>query len=265
MNGLHVAGHFGEWVQGRLGPDGPLALVTLPCAALGVSVWHRATPHGLRLHGVGLTPQQTHRFLASLGLSLRGSVRMRARAHLGFGTGVSSARLVSLARLAGWQGAPADLARACVAFEGASDPLAFAMPDRLLWASRVGRKLADFPALPRYEILGGFLGGPNWTDPKDVGFADISDLVADWSQARDLRDVAALASESAARCQAMRGPAGDPTACLARDLGALGWLRAHTGAARGLIFAPGTVPRCASRTLREAGLQALLQFRGGGQ
>ena len=26
-----VAGHFGEWLQGRLGPDGPVALVTLPC------------------------------------------------------------------------------------------------------------------------------------------------------------------------------------------------------------------------------------------
>ena len=32
-----VPGHFGEWMQGRLGPDGPVALVTLACPALGVS------------------------------------------------------------------------------------------------------------------------------------------------------------------------------------------------------------------------------------
>jgi hypothetical protein len=63
----------------------------------------------------------------------------------------------------------------------------------------------------------------------------------------------------------MRGPAGDPTPGLARDLGALGWLRAHTGAARGLIFAPGTVPRGAHDALRAAGLRALVRFRGGGR
>ncbi|TCP38104.1 hypothetical protein EV662_12129, partial [Rhodovulum marinum] len=31
-----VAGHFGEFLQGRLGPDGPVVLVTLPCPALAV-------------------------------------------------------------------------------------------------------------------------------------------------------------------------------------------------------------------------------------
>ena len=32
-----VPGHFGEWIQGRLGPGGPVALVTLACPALSVS------------------------------------------------------------------------------------------------------------------------------------------------------------------------------------------------------------------------------------
>ena len=32
-----VAGHFGELLQGRLGPSGPLALVTLPTAAWRVA------------------------------------------------------------------------------------------------------------------------------------------------------------------------------------------------------------------------------------
>ena len=31
-----VFGHFGEWVQGRLGPEGPVVLVTMLCRAHGV-------------------------------------------------------------------------------------------------------------------------------------------------------------------------------------------------------------------------------------
>ena len=34
---LRVAGHFGELLQGRIGRDGPVALVTLPCPVLGVT------------------------------------------------------------------------------------------------------------------------------------------------------------------------------------------------------------------------------------
>ena len=33
---IEVRGHFGEWLQGRLGPGGPLALVTVACPALAV-------------------------------------------------------------------------------------------------------------------------------------------------------------------------------------------------------------------------------------
>lgn len=39
-----VAGHFGELVQGRLGPDGPVALITLPCPALTVQATWRPGP-----------------------------------------------------------------------------------------------------------------------------------------------------------------------------------------------------------------------------
>ena len=34
---VRVPGHFGELLQGRIGSDGPVALVTLPCPALGVT------------------------------------------------------------------------------------------------------------------------------------------------------------------------------------------------------------------------------------
>lgn len=258
---LRVPGHFGELMQGRLGARGPVVLVTLPCAELGVAAGCRPG-RGLALHRAG-APARGRALLRALGLAAPGRVAMRPLAEPGCGTGVSTASLVALAELAGWRGQAEDLAAACVAVEGASDPLMFPAPERLLWASRAGRALARLPALPRFEVLGGFWGPPRATDAKDSDFADISDLVAAWQGARALPDFAALASESAARSLARRGPAGDPVAGLARRFGALGWCMAHTGAARGLIYAPGTVPAGAAAGLRAAGLRGVRVFRGG--
>ncbi|TKD21979.1 propanediol utilization protein [Rhodobacter capsulatus] len=261
---LHIPGHFGEWLQGRLGADGPVVLVTLPAPALGLDLCYRPGP-GLSLRGAGLTPARARRFLDLLGLSLRGRIVLRPVVAPGLGTGVSTASLVALARLAGWNGAPEILARACVAAEGASDPLMFAAPERMLWASRQGRALAALPALPRHEILGGFSGDPARTEATDSAFPDVTDLVARWRGAATLADFAAIATESAARCSALRGPFEETAPQLAADLGALGWLRAHTGAARGLIFAPGTVPAGAGAALRAAGWRGLVRIRGGGR
>lgn len=261
---LHIPGHFGEWLQGRLGAGGPVVLVTLPAPALGLDLCYRPGP-GLSLRGAGLTAARARRFLAPLGLSLRGRIVLRPVVAPGLGTGVSTASLVALARLAGWEAAPEILARACVAAEGASDPLMFAAPERLLWASRQGRALAALPVLPRYEVMGGFQGGPARTEAADSAFPDVADLVARWQRAQGLGDFAAIATESAARCSALRGPAGEVAPQLAADLGALGWLRAHTGAARGLIFAPGTVPAGTEAVLRAAGWRGLVRIKGGGR
>ncbi|MCC5963273.1 MAG: propanediol utilization protein [Rhodobacteraceae bacterium] len=264
MNSVRVAGHCGEWLQGRLGPSGPVVLVTLPCNALGVRGWQRDAA-GLRLSGAGISMLRAQHFLRRLGLGMRGRVLLRASAPPGLGAGMSTAQLVALARLAGWQGDPLALARACVACEGASDPLMFPAPERMLWASRAGRIVQPMPALPQHDVLAGFLGGPVPTDPHDNDFADISDLVDDWSRAQTLPAFAAMASESAARCLRHRGPADDATARLARDSGALGWAIAHTGAARALIFAPGQIPADAPATMRRAGFRSVMRFRGGGR
>lgn len=261
---IEVAGHFGEWMQGRLGRAGPVALITLPCPAICLCGYHLAGGPGLRLAGAGLHVSQVRRFLRGLGLGLGGRVRLRASVAPGLGTGMSTAQLVALARLAGWDGPPERLAQACLRMEGASDPLMFGAPERLLWASRAGVALDLMPRLPRYEMIGGFWGGPQRTEARDDRFPDISDLCAAWPRARTLAEVAALASESARRTLALRGPADDPVAGLSRDLGALGMVMAHTGAARGLIFAPGTVPREAAQMLRQAGLRHVLRFTGGG-
>ncbi|MCE0504783.1 propanediol utilization protein [Roseivivax sp. GX 12232] len=259
---IRVAGHFGEWLQGRLGPEGPVVLVTCACARLGVSATRRG-PGPLRLDGP-LEPGPARALLTALDLP-EGHFEIRAEMPLGAGAGASTAALVALARAAGFAGTPEMLAAACLAAEGASDPLMRATPDGCLWASREARALHPLPPPPEAEILGGFFGAPSRTDPEDARFPDIADLAEAWSRAPDLPEAARLASLSATRTSALRGPGGDPTEALAQELGALGHLRAHTGSARGLIFAPGTLPEEGPARLAEAGFARVFTFRTGGR
>ncbi len=258
-----VFGHFGELLQGRIGPSGPVALVTLPCPTL----WAQAQVAPGRLLALYqpvrvVTVPALHRLLDRLGLPERGRFRLRLNMPAGGGAGASTAALIALAQAAGAGDARA-LLRAVFAEERASDPLLFDRPERVLWASRRGEVLADLPALPRFEVLGGFCGKGQRTDPDDHDFPDISDLLEDWRGA-GLTRMAHLAAESARRTLALRGPADDPTPALAHNLGALGFTIAHTGAARGLIFAPGTVPESAEADLRARGFSRITRFGCGG-
>jgi uncharacterized protein involved in propanediol utilization len=255
-----VAGHFGELMQGRLGANGPLALISLPCPPLCVTATRRPA-RGLHIHAHGMiTPVRARQFLAHLGLGISGRIALTADMPIGGGAGSSTAALVALARLAGWHGAPHLLARACILSEGASDPLMHPNAAQILWAPREGRILAPMPALPAFDILGGFYGPAQRTDAADLHFSDISDLVHQWQAARSLTDFAAIAAQSAQRTLALRGPVGDPTARLAHELGAMGYVIAHTGTARGLIFARGGVPENGRAALIAAGLRAPLIF-----
>ncbi|GAW34613.1 hypothetical protein RA2_01664 [Roseovarius sp. A-2] len=256
-----VIGHFGEWLQGRLGPNGPVALITLVCPVLAA----RAPGTGLRLPAL-FDAARLDIFAAALGLDAPDWPALDCDMPLGAGAGASTACLVASARALGHSGAPDALARACLAVEGASDPLMHVAPDRLLWASRRAEVLRNLPGLPEAEIVGGFWGESERTDPDDENFPDIADLVEVWSEAAardDLAAIAGIATESARRCTAQRGPA-DPMPDLARDLGALGYARAHTGPARALIFAPGKVADGAGAALHEAGLRDVAHFRTGG-
>lgn len=257
-----VQGHFGEWLQGRLGPEGPVALVTLVCPALCAV----APGGGLRLEDV-FDAAQLDRFRAALGLAGGDWPGIGCAMPLGAGAGASTACLVAAARAAGFGGGPEALARACLAAEGASDPLMFEAPDRVLWASREGRIVAHLPPPPSCEVVGGLWGAPERTDAADLGFADVTDLVGAWrgaAEAGDLPAAARIASISAGRCAALRGGAG-PMADLVAALGALGHVRAHTGSARGLIFAPGGAPEDAAEVLCAAGLRDIVAFRTGGR
>ncbi|WP_420556892.1 hypothetical protein [Roseovarius sp.] len=82
-------------------------------------------------------------------------------------------------------------------------------------------------------------------------------------EAGDLRRDAALALGSAPRCKARRGPC-DPMADLARDLGTVGIVPAHTGSARGRSrYAPRNNPPYGPSALQEAGLKTILSFETG--
>lgn len=266
---VRVAGHFGELMQGRIGPDGPVALISLPCPALTLDAWHRPG-RGLTLFGSGqrlLGPVMARRLLAALRIDLAGTIRLRAAMPVGGGGGASTASLVALARLADPTLAPLAIARACLHCEGASDPLMFAEPERLLWASREGRVLCQFPPLPRFDVIGGFYGPAQRTDPADSDFPDIADLVGPWNAAalrQDLAGLAQLATVSALRTMKHRRGGEDAEAGLMDGLGALGFVIAHTGSVRGFLFAPGRIPALAREVLREAGFRGVVQFGVGG-
>lgn len=259
---VRVEGHFGELMQGRLGNDGPVALVTLPCPALAVEAHPAplADPHGL------LPPARARALLSALDLPDPGPFALTANMPRGGGAGASTAALVALARLAGARQTGPDLARACVAVEGASDPLMLDRPERILWASRQAEVLAELPALPAFDVIGGFFGPNQRTDPLDDQFPDISDLIAPWRKAAaagDAAKVAALASLSAERTLSLRCKGDDPTAGLALVTGALGHVIAHTGSARGLLFARGANLAGVQERLEQAGFRRIVSFRTG--
>lgn len=258
---VFVAGHLGEWLQGRLGPGGPLALITLACPRYGVRVTRRDGPFVVTGAGALLDPARGGALLTRLGRPLEGRFQVVADFPPGGGAGMSTAALVALARAAG---ATEGLEAACLAVEGASDPLMLDRPDAALWAPRAGQVLRVLPPPPRCEVLGGFFGPPLRTDPADLAFPDIADLVAEWRPEAGLAHRARLASLSAERCTALRGPSDDPMAELARETGASGHARAHTGSARALLFAPGQVPDHAAEAMRAAGLTGICRFVTGG-
>lgn len=255
-----VTGHFGEWLQGRLGPTGPMALVTMPCNAL----W--ATPAITPDQGINrFDPALLQQFLCNLGLTAAHLPAIKTNMPLGGGAGGSTAYLVALARACGYDGPPQSLADACLAAEGAVDPLMFAQADQILWDSRRAQMLDQLPPPPSAQIIGGFGSDPVFTDPKDYNFDDITEWLSDWRAAcaqRDLPRAAQIATRSA-QSRAARLKSAEPIFYLARDLGALGVVMAHTGSARGLIFAPNSAPKSTAAALATAGLNTVTSFHTG--
>jgi uncharacterized protein involved in propanediol utilization len=96
---VFVAGHFGEWLQGTVGADRRVALVTLACPVAGVQAEVAGTGAlAIELNADRLDAARCQNFLSVLGVAARGHVRLRADLPPGGGTGMSTAALVALAR-----------------------------------------------------------------------------------------------------------------------------------------------------------------------
>lgn len=261
-----VSCHFGEWLQGRLGSDGPVVLITLACPSLEV----RATrePKGaFFINGnSGLSHGVAARFFAALKVALpMGRFDVVSDVDPGSGVGVSTASLLVLAAAAGIKASAEELATAALVAEGAVDPLMMPGPDQILWASRSARVVRPVAALPEFDVVGGFWGAPERTNAADDGFPNVADLVAEWDTSKgDASALACIASASADRTTALRGPFGDPTSGLAVAQGALGHARAHTGSARTLLFPVDGIPANAESAMRDAGYSGVFRFRTGG-
>lgn len=269
-----VMGHFGELVQGRLGQDGPVVAITLPCPALAVRAAYR--PGGsFRLRSAGPSPLDAARAVSLLraldGGSAEGCLALSADMPPGGGAGSSTAAILATAIAYAASRridlhAPEQLARICVGIEGATDPLMFADPATLLWAPRIAEALGRLPPLPEIEVVGGFFGPGVRTDPTDVRFADVADLVAAWPSAcasGNPRGIAALATASAERNAVLRGgPDIAHIGKIGKVFGALGIVAAHTGSALGLIFVPDH-PGCgaAGKEMTAAGFEGVVRFR----
>ncbi len=263
-----VAGQFGAFLHGRLGPDGPVVVVALPAPGLRVTAhWSPAGPFRLHAPGRTVSPGSLLRLWRALGgQAPRGLMRIVADMPAGGGAGASTATLLAAATVftRGALPEPDRLAALCRAIDGTCDPLMHPHPDRLLWAPRAGHALQALPPPPTFEVVGAFLGGVGRSRPEDRRFADVSDLVAAWQTAAgDAGRLAALATEAALRNHALRGgPPLAPLTAIAAEHGAAGIVTAPSGSARGLLFVPGTGdPTAAASALRALGAAPVVRFR----
>ena len=233
-----ITGHIGELLQGRLGLDGPVALITLPCPELALEVSQHPGPLELvQPQKAVISVTDMRRLLTLLDSPPQGRFTFRAKMPVGAGAGASTAAILAVIKLVRPDLPRSEAERICLAVEGASDPLLAQRPERVLWASRQARVLDQMPPLPRMRVIGGFFGQAQPTDPGDEHFPDISDLVTAWPEAcQSAADCARLASISASRTRALRREGAGDLAALAEASGALGFSIAHTGSAQCLLF-----------------------------
>ncbi|MEM6549078.1 MAG: propanediol utilization protein [Pseudomonadota bacterium] len=269
-----VAGHFGEIAQGRVGPDGPVAVVTLPCPALVTAVTYRPA-----LGGVTVPGPETAKAAAAARLALSalgekaagwgGEIAIERPVAPGLGAGSSTAETLGALRAVaagfGVAFAPGREAALCLAAEGAVDPLMHGR--NCVFATREGRVLRWLAPLPPLLAVGGFAGPPRPTDPDDTAFPDRGALFEAIAAACEAGDAAALgraATQSAAANQARRPHrAWDGLSALVGRLAAHGVALAHTGAAATLLLPASADPRPALGALSRVGLTGVRHWHIG--
>jgi len=266
---VRIAGHFGELAQGLAGPEGPVALITLPCPVLVTQVSY--LPRRGELGSAEPVSRKARcaaaATLARLGKpEWGGELVIRRACPPGLGAGTSTAEALGAVRAVamafGTRFAPDDEAALCLAAEGAVDPLMH--EGTILFASRRGRILRHLSPIPRIAVIGGFAGYGRTTDPADNAFPPMQDVFASIASALRTGDVMALgeACSQSARANQTRNPnmAWEAVQDVAKDVGAAGICVAHTGSAIALLFTPKTDLASIEPLLLSAGLQEIVSW-----
>lgn len=235
-----VHGHMGELLQGRLGPSGPVVLVTLPCPGLWLEVSREDGPFAVEPDLAQIVDSARLRaLLRVLDAPVTGRFSAQIAMPVGAGAGASTAALLAVARLVAPDLGTLQTETLCHQLEGASDPLLRPNAERLLWASRQAKAVAQLENPPPLVAVGGFHGAARRTDPKDLNFPDISDLIAAWPMAcSSPLAFADLVTQSAKRTLDRRGGDARALRTLAERLGAIGFAIAHTGSACAFLYPP---------------------------
>lgn len=267
MTRISIAGHMGELLQGRLGPSGPVVLITLPAPHLRLEVQQRTGAFSLyQPSGRIIDRAKLHGLYRAAGCKPKGRWVMRALMPIGAGAGASTAALVGLAKALRPDWTNRKIEEICLRLEGASDPLLARAPERILWASREGRKLQELPKLPPMQVVGGFVKGRLITDPSDQNFPDVSDLVQNWAFAcRDLTHLGEIVTEASRRRLRQWGEDMTPLITLAKEFGAKGLSIAHTGTARAFLLpADSAAAPSLAQHLRHLGWHFVQNYKIGG-
>ena len=262
---ISIAGHFGEFLQGQMGPTGDVVLISLPCPNLRVHLSRRAGEFAIMQSPQQiLSADQIGTLFEQCNAKYDGHFQLSHDMPAGGGAGASTAARVAFLRMLAPDLTPEEIASACFQSEGAVDPLMFPNTRQYLWASRKGLVKDTFGPLPRGRIIGGFVPHSEHTDASDNNFADISDLVTKWAEIKTLDHLANLSTISAKRNLGLRQPGYDPSLDILAKTGALGIVIAHTGSARGFIFHEDAAPTNIVDILRDSNFTHIVDFTFGG-
>lgn len=240
MTKVRITGHLGELLQGRIGPSGPVALITLPAPGLWVEATCLPGPFQLHQPDSKVISRSFFRSLCrALKRPLTGRWLIRAHMPVAAGAGSSTAALLAISKILRPDLSRQELEKTCLSIEHASDPLLAPAPERMLWASREARVIQVLPAPPPMQVIGGFTSGFEITNAQDNNFPDIQDLIEMWpTTCHDISDLGRLISESARRRMAQLGRNFNELEAIASNFDAAAISIAHTGTARAFIFPP---------------------------
>ena len=257
-----VNGHFGEFIQGRLGVTDPLVLVTVPSRFFKVQVTYTEGAFEVVQNGTSFYDRSVVSELAKLAKArLSGRLKICLSMPEACGLGSSTATRVGILRAIRPDISVNSIVSICLKHERASDPIMYKSPERLLWAPREGKIVEKLPRLPKISCIGGLFGSPLKTNPSDNNFPIISDLVDKWKRTEMTdKNFAEICAESSERTISIRKLSDDPTRKITKEIGALGFSIAHTGNVRNFIFPYRSIPSNAEKILSSYGFRNVHRF-----